>query len=109
MPKYEHAKRLCELIADGEGEITREMKVEAYSFLCSLDDLKDDSIPSGGMVTVHGNEGSFDISRVHYNEYVNMLRDGKKISAIKECRGHYGMGLREAKGVIDEIVIREGI
>lgn len=36
-------------------------------------------------------------------EVVDLLRRGKKIEAIKVYRGHSGLGLKEAKDVIDEV------
>lgn len=39
-----------------------------------------------------------------YQDVLDHLRDGKKVYAIKAYRAHTGLGLKESKAFIDDLV-----
>ncbi len=58
-------------------------------------------------IFIGSGEGS-DID-VRVEEYLSLMRDGKKIHAIKLYREHTGMGLKEAKEAIDALQIKHNV
>ncbi|UCH79579.1 MAG: ribosomal protein L7/L12 [Candidatus Coatesbacteria bacterium] len=68
----------------------------------TFEEAEEEAIPDVAAVTAEA-------APAYEAEALALLRSGQKIAAIKYVRAYTGLGLREAKQVVEKLAVREGI
>lgn len=98
----DRAKNLATLILTNSDRITKQMRQEAFQLLEDIRGGESD-------LDIDTGTGHLRVSKVRLATYLGLVRAELYIDAIKQARIDYGIGLREAKFLIDAIRTRSGV